>query len=464
MIHQARPYQKQALDQIRDHFKNGTKKVLLWLPTGGGKTFVFSQILKGAAEKGTHCIMVVRGRSLVEQAHERLVREGVHHGVLMNSHWNFRPTEKIQICSIDTLRSRAMKPEAKIVVIDEAHMATSPSYLEFLGQYPDAYFLPVTATPYTEKSMRHMADVIVHPASMTELANLGYLVLPRYFAPSTPDLRGVKVSSSTHDYVQDQLEQVMMGSKITGDVVSHWLKFGENRPTVCFAVSIAHSLSIMDAFNAAGVTAEHCEAGTPQHERKAMIKRLESGQTKIISNVGILCTGVDIPPLSCLIMARPTKSYNLFIQQAGRGTRPFPGKDDFLLLDHAGNVTQHGFITEEPPPCLDGTKQVRNQSPRTCDECFGVYYGTECPYCGKINVTATKEREIEHIEGELVELTEDSPIMFLNKLKRIQKEKGYKRGWIYHKLVDRYGEEIAQKLFPKRNVPDWVKSSYGAGQ
>ena len=292
--------------------------------------------------------MVVRGRKLVDQCHKRLMREGVYHGVLMNNHWNINPSANIQICSIDTLISRKIFPPADLIVYDEAHNAVSKGYREFVSHYPNAYHLAVTATPYTDQPLTHIAEHIVKPITMQDLINKGYLVPPIYYAPKTVDVSSVKISQSTKDYVVNDLEKIINENNIVGDLVETWRSFSEHRQTLVFAVSVKHSKHIAQMFNEAGIAAEHCDAETPEREREEVIKRFESGETKVITNVNLWSTGVDIPCVGCVVMARPTKSYTLFIQQLGRGTRPFPGKENFIVLDNAGNILRHGFITEEP--------------------------------------------------------------------------------------------------------------------
>lgn len=123
----SREYQTKSISDIREKFREGHRKVLLWLATGGGKTFVFCKMVKDSVSRGKRCIVVVRGRKLVDQASKRLFREGVNHGVLMASHWNYRPQAPVQVCSIDTLISRNLRPDADLIIIDEAHLFTPDS-------------------------------------------------------------------------------------------------------------------------------------------------------------------------------------------------------------------------------------------------------------------------------------------------------------------------------------------------
>ena len=462
--HQLRPYQTQSVTEIRDHFSKGTKKVLLHLATGGGKTIIFCYIMENAAARGKKVIMVVRGRKLVDQAHKRLLEQGVSHGVLMANHWNFNPLAPVQVCSIDTLNARDLYPEADLVVYDEAHYCISKSYHKFVENYPDAYHLAVTATPYTHKSIRHIADVVVKPVTVNELIGMGFLVPPIYYAPTQLDLSKVKISQATKDYVTADLDNILNNSVIVGNLVENWVKFAEQRSTLVFACTVKHSKYIAQMFCDAGIPAEHCDADTKDKEREAIVERLEYGQTKVLVNVGIFCTGVDIPTLGCILMARPTKSYILYIQMGGRGGRPAPGKKDFILLDNAGNVLRHGFLTDEPEASLDG-KKPSEKAPgvKTCPKCFAVLsqFEVECG-CGFIfGQGGGGERDPEEVDGTLVKL-EDMPIearafQRLTELKKTRKQRGHKKGWIYLSMKDEFGEDMANKYCPKREVPAWLK-------
>jgi DNA repair protein RadD len=459
------PYQEEAVRQIRELYQKGTKKVLLHLATGGGKTHIFSHIIEETSKRGNKCMMVVKGRELVKNASQRLEKEGVDHGVMMAGHWRVRPLYPVQVCSVDTLYRRKQAPPAKLIVIDEAHMATSDSYQWLAQQYPDAFFLAVTATPYVDKSLKHVAEATVHPITINELIEQGFLVPCRHYAPSTPDLKGIRTVNK--DYETEELARRM--DILTGDIVKHWKNHAENRPSICFAVNIRHSLSLMETFKASGIPTEHMDANTDDAEREAIFERLRGGHTKIVCNVGILGVGVDLPLVSCIIMARPTKSYNLYIQQAGRGTRTFAGKKDFILLDHAGNAKRHGLITDEQEVTLDG--EYTGKKPKTCHECLLVYLGSNCPACGPRTESMDDGRgvrSLNHLDGDLEEITE-TPIeiqvhRFIKELKKIKREKGYKRGWIYYKLVDKFGQELADKYFPKREIPWFIQAKLAGGK
>lgn len=456
-----RPYQQDAIEKIRTYYLNGKKRVLLHAPVGSGKTHIFSTILKSIYEKKKNAILVVNAVKLVEQASERLDREGVDHGVIMGNNKRNKPDALIQVCSIQTLGRRKTRPPADMIVIDEAHYATSKSYRELADDYPDAYFLGVTATPYVIGSLRHIADVIVKPVTMRDLIRDGYLVGPIYYAPSTPDLTGVRTRNG--EFATEDLDEILNQSQVVGDLVSSWEKLGENRPTLAFGVTVLHSMMIADAFNKAGIPARHVDATTKNKERYEAISGLESGKLKIISNVGILGVGVDIPSVSCIISARPTKSYALWVQLCGRGTRPFPGKKDFRVLDHSGNVLRHGCILAERNGSLDPIKKTtRPVELTTCSACYAVFAGNICPECGESNRSEPR-KQVETIEGELVS-TDPFYLQVVSRrgeLKDIAKRNNYHRNWVYYQLEREFGKDVASTFEPipwvRRSAPDFSK-------
>lgn len=328
---QLRDYQARAVDGVRKHYANGEKRVLLHLATGSGKTVCFSYMLAQAAERGRRAIMVVRGKELVNQASRRLSESGVHdHGVMQGNHWNYRPNAPIQICSIDTLRARGIYPEADFVVIDECHYAGSKSFRDFINHYPNAYILSVSATPHVKGGLGFLASKVVYPISIQDLMKQGYLVRPRYFAvPNEIDRGALKIDAKTGDYTNKSAGEAVEKAHICGDAIKHYKNYGESRATIYFAVSVEASQQACRDFNAAGVPAAHIDAKTPQTERDEILASLEAGKIKVVTNCGVLTTGVDIPCLGAIILARPTASYNLYIQ---------------MCLDHKTEVlTKYGF-------------------------------------------------------------------------------------------------------------------------
>jgi len=456
-----RPYQIKALNDIRGLYAQGVRRVLLQMPTGSGKTTVFSEVLNGVKSRGKKAIVVVFGVDLIENASQRLHREGIPHGVLQGNHWNYRPREAIQVCSITTLHRRKLTPDADLVVFDEAHQTNNTSYKWLIDQYPNAFFLPVTATPHLKKGMRHIADEVVYPITFKDLVAQGFLVPPRYFVPVQLDLSGVRIDAKTGDYSISDLSNKMDGPKIYGEVVTHYKSICNNQPAICFAINVKHSLMIRDMFLSEGIAADHIDADTPASERATAYKKLETGELKVLVNVGVATTGVDIPCLRAVILCRPTKSYNLMIQMCGRGTRPYSDKDFFTILDHANNVLEHGFIEDEQICNLDGWKKDSAKRAKICESCFFAWSPEKprepCPECGFVNAAqekSSKKSNLEVAEAKLVEIksVEDLHHMKLKKFvdKQIDKanQRGYKPGFVFHKIKEKYTETDAKKFWP----------------
>lgn len=467
-----RDYQELAINQIREEFKKGNTKVLLVMPTGSGKTKVFTHMMKEAFKRDFKSVMYVRGRQLVEQAHQRLMSEKVPHGVYMANHWARNFHAKIQLASIDTADSRGNYPEAYLVIVDEAHMATSQQYKDAIASYPPGtYFVSVTATPWMRESLLHLAEVVIKPTSFQKLVDEGYLIAPRYFGAKPPDFKGLKKSKG--EFVTEQLRERM--SVLSADIVQTWIEKAEGRPTLLFAVNVAHSKQICEEFNKAGIKAEHIDASIPVKDREAIISRMKTGETKVATSVRTMTTGVDIPFLGCISDAAPTLSYNLHIQKLGRGTRPFyasgfdlseiwqrlaaiqaSDKKDFIILDHAGNLTRHGYMEDEPEIFLEGVEKVdTGKAPKQCKTCYLLYDESFCPVCGPEIKTEKEKRQIDiEREVKLIELnihdkgTAAEMVKFVAQKKELAKKMSYKQGWVYYQVKEQYGEEIADSIFP----------------
>lgn len=429
------------------------------MPTGAGKTLCFTELMKRFASDGRRSIMAVRGVKLLSQAAERLEREGVPYSVIQASDKRLDESLFITLASIDTLARRKLRPEADLIVIDEAHLANSDSFKWFLGQYPDAYILAVTATPWHPEGFRSMADVIVEGASVRELITQNYLVPARYFVPERPDLSHVKRSGD--DYSLTDLNAAMNQARLFGPIVSNWLERGEGKPTLLFAVSIEHSRRLRDAFLAEGIAAEHVDGGYTRTERDDAERRLRAGVTKVVCSVGVYTTGVDFPSVENLILARPTLSPNLHFQILGRGSRPFPGKTHFKVFDHAGSIERHGFYEDPRPASLEGKPPAFNVVTRTCEKCFCTWLPTldpRCPglfpdgsRCGHVNeVKPSNHNRID--SDEAVSLVEVSPEelerrqleKFVREASRDAAERGHKPGAAFYKIKSRYGDAIAK--------------------
>ncbi len=446
-----RPYQLAGVEQIRNEIRAGSKRVLFVLATGGGKTVVASHIVASAVARGKRVLFVAHRRELINQAYAKLVANGLAEndvGVIMSGDKRRRPGAPVQVASIDTLRTKA-KPIADLVIIDEAHRSLAKSYRDLVEQYPAAVVLGLTATPYRAdgKGLGEMYSALVVIATPRVLIAEGFLVEPRvYTVPSAklPDLSSVKVSGG--DYDETELAAAVDRVGLVGDIVEHWQRHAGGVRTVAFAVSVQHSQHIAEQFRAAGIAAEHLDGATTTADRDAILARLQSGETLVVSNCGVLCEGWDQPSVKCCILARPTKSTGLYLQQAGRILRPWQDTPA-TILDHAGCAIEHGLPQDDREYTLDAAKKrkkgAENEAPcRTCPACFMVLPVTAkvCPGCGFEFIA--EARVLDEIDGQLVEVrpaTIEEKREEWDRLCALALQRGYQRGWIFHRYKEKFG-------------------------
>jgi superfamily II DNA or RNA helicase len=303
----------------------------------------------------------------------------------------------------------------------------------------------------------------------------------RIYAPSQPDLAGIKVARG--DYVEKQLAERVDTPDLVGDIATHWLRLAERRRTVVFATGVAHSVHIRDEFRRAGVWAEHIDGSTPSDERDRILQQLADGTVEVVTNCMVLTEGFDLPDLGCLVLARPTRHIGLFRQMIGRALRPAPGKDHALVLDHAGATLKHGFVEDEVVWTLDEDQRAdipaqaargNSQAPAltTCPECSAVRLeGRPCTVCGW---RPTPRPEVFDVaDGELERLDRDgrqTPAQwsaaakhsFHGQLAWICRERDYRPGWVGHKYKERFGHwPASHHAEPEEPLPEtlsWVRS------
>jgi superfamily II DNA or RNA helicase len=189
-----------------------------------------------------------------------------------------------------------------------------------INAYPEAKIIGMTATP-CRRDGRGLGNVftdLVLAPGVEELIEQKHLVGTRVFSWDV-DLKGVRTSKG--DYVESELEARMNTDKLVGDIISHHQRLAKGRKTVLFASGVGHSIHLAREFQAAGVRAEHLDGSTPIEERESILRRLSSGDLEVVSNCMVLTEGWDQPDVSCLVLARPTKSLGLYLQMAGRRLR-----------------------------------------------------------------------------------------------------------------------------------------------
>jgi superfamily II DNA or RNA helicase len=410
-----RPYQEQAVSEVRDSMKMGFRRTLLVLPTGAGKTVCFSYIAAGVAQKGKRVLIIAHRRELLKQISKALRLAGVRHAVL-DSKYHGIPTANVVVASVFTLANRLKRfPAPDLIIGDEAHHFTpSSTWGKVVAAFPEARVLGVTATPerMDGKGLGLMFDNMVVGPSVRELTDMGFLSPAEVYAPPAPDLKGVHTRAG--DYVKQELEALMGKAKVMGDAVQHYLKLASGRKAVAFCVSVKHAKELADAFKAAGVPAASIDGGMETEQRDGILDSFEKGGIDVLTSCDLISEGFDLPAVEVAILLRPTKSVGLYLQQVGRAVRIAPGKQGTIILDHANNTRVHGFIDDDREWELtaEQARKKKSQSEsaepvRTCPECFAAHRPTPvCPKCG--HVYKVKSRALEVEEGDLKKLERGS--------------------------------------------------------
>ena len=481
-----RDYQNDAISRFNT---DPHRCVLLVSPMGSGKTVIGTTIMKQYADLWRPSLFVVHRREIVMQTSRKLREFKIPHGIIMAGEKE-RPLERVQVAAIQTLHARAIRsdrmamPEAHLVVIDEAHRACAETYRKVIEAYPNARILGLTATPCRGdgRGLGGIFDSMIELPQVPDLIAKGHLVGTRVYAPTGPDLKGVQVRMG--DYVESQLADRMNTEKLVGNIVVHWLKHGEGRKTVVFAVNVGHSVHIRDEFVKCGVRAEHIDGSTPKAERDETLSRLARGEIDVVVNCMVLTEGWDMPDVGCCILARPTKQIGLYRQMLGRVLRPAPGKKDAIILDHSGAVFRLGFAEDRVEWTLDPDKGATNRTQAKreasggdriveCSQCSAMREGgKECPCCGFLPVK--KPADIRTTEGDLglVDRNRKAQAPIYDQEARrtwhamliyLAQERAYKSGWAAYKYKEKFGDwpprfTVPQPIEPSVEVRSWVRS------
>lgn len=465
-----RPHQANAIADLRRSLMAGKRRPLLVAPTGAGKTMIAASIVDGALRKGNRVLFVVPALSLINQTVNAFAAEGiVEVGVMQGYHELTDWTQPVQVASVQTLRNRQM-PDCDIAIIDEAHNWFS-FYEGWLAtaKYP---IVGLTATPWTKGLGKHFDSLIV-AATTAELIEQGYLSPFKVFAPSHPDLSGVRTLAG--DYHEGDLGAAMDKAPLVADIVETWRRRGENRSTLCFAVNRAHAKHLQRQFEVSGYPTGYIDANTPVEAREAISEAFHDGTIRVVVNVGCLTTGVDWD-VRCIILARPTKSKTLYTQIIGRGLRTAEGKDHCIILDHSDTTLRLGFVTDLAIDELDNgnPREAKERAereeplPKECPACAFVKPAkvSLCPSCG---FKPERQSSIECDDGELVEIkrgkakpTQAEKQEFYSQLIAIQRGRGYASGWVanqYRKKFEVWPRglvDVPQQ--PSPEVLSWVKA------
>ena len=339
-----RPYQAEAKQAILAAWDEGYRKTLLVLPTGCGKTVVFSSVTENQVNKGHRVLIMAHRGELLDQAADKLKEASGLDSVLekaeSTSLGSFLPVTVGSVQSLAQEKRLARFPNNYFqdIIVDEAHHCLSDSYKRVLDHFPNANILGVTATPDRGdmKNLGEFFDSKAYEYSMTEAIREGYLwPMKAQMIPLELDIADVGVSSG--DFSAGEIGHAL--EPYLHQIASEMANYCRGRKTVVFLPLIATSQKFCAMLNDAGLRA--AEVNGNSDDRSEVLADFEAGKYDVLCNSMLLTEGWDCPSVNCIVVLRPTKIRSLYQQMVGRGMRLSPGKTELLLLDFLWMTERH---------------------------------------------------------------------------------------------------------------------------
>lgn len=366
-----RKYQEEAREAVQQEWEEGRKRTLLVLPTGCGKTIVFSKIIEDRVRLGERVLVLAHRSELLEQASDKLkTATGLGTALEKAESTSIGSWFRVVVGSVQTLqrekRLSQFPPDYfDTIVIDEAHHAISDGYQRVLQHFEDANVLGVTATPdRTDKqNLGKYFDSLAYEYSLIDAIKSGYLSkITALTVPLTLDIS--KVSMSAGDFKASEVGTAL--DPYLEQIADEMVKQCADRKTVVFLPLVKTSKKFRDILNKKGFKA--AEVNGESEDRAEILEDFDKGKYNVLCNSMLLTEGWDCPTVDCVVVLRPTKSRSLYSQAIGRGTRLAPGKENLLILDFLWHTERHELcrpahlITDSPEVAK---KMVENMAEQT---------------------------------------------------------------------------------------------------
>ena len=456
-------YQEEAIKKLSEGWARNKRQILA-LTTGSGKTFTFVTIAKLAADRGGTVLVLTHRTELFTQTFESF-------GMMDHKPYEISPGNPdpkslngIFLAMVETLALRESllsKLNPKLIIIDEAHFG---NFTKIIDMFPDAYVLAVTATPVGKHFYEYYTN-IVQTIDTPDLIREGFLV-PYKAYQMTDDFSDLKKGAGG-DYSAKSQYDHFNKDKLYNGVVEEWKLRVEGKKTIVFNCNIKHSEETAQAFRDAGIKSYSVTSKTKKADRERYMDEFENGDCMVLNNTSILTAGYDYPPIECVILNRATDSVTLFLQMIGRGSRLFPGKENFICLDFGGNHNRHGLWSQPRKWELKAPKKKKRGEAvvKDCPKCEALVFGSAriCEFCGyefPVVIASLKEGVMEEyfekdIPDKPIKECTSEEIALLVRLDRLPanraaglvksrgeeelhifaKAMGYSRGWVYNRML-----------------------------
>lgn len=444
--------------------KRNVRSLVIESPTGSGKTALTAMMVKTASARGVRCWFLMHRVELLRQSIITFSAVGVEFGIISTG-FSEDPSRLVQLCSVGSIKRRLDRIAAPgLIIYDESHHVAAKSWADIHAAYPKAFHIGLTATPerLDGKGLGTFFSEMIKGPEIRWLIENGFLsdyrlVIP----PGGVDATGVHKTMG--DFNKAELAIAADQPTIVGNAVREYKKYASGKRAIARHVNIDLSQRLAAEFVASGVPALHVDGKTPRVQRQAAMDSFIRGETLVLTNVDLFSEGVDVPSVECVLDLRPTQSLTLCMQFWGRSLRPFPGKAKAIIIDMAGNFKRHGLPCEVRDWSLTGRKKKKkgDEPPvvtTECPECYLVIIGrpAECPECGHVFDTGGGGRNVELVDGELVEVNLDearkqkwakiekwreiAKAKTLDDFKALAVKYKYKPGWAWYRFNARRTE------------------------
>lgn len=437
---QLRQYQKDVLNKLYKALKTNSK-VLLSLPTGAGKTIMMSEWAKKMSQKGLRTAIIVDRLELIQQTYEKL--NGNASVLYSGKKYSFDSHSLIHIIMLQTANRRMqmlLDIEFDFIFFDEIHQYCEGKMFQALCDcQPSAKIIGVSATPIDDKGyLLKGFDECINDVQTQQLIDEGYLTKPIYYTPQSYNLDLSYIRMTGGDYDISQLDELMANVKCAQKIYNEWNTIAQTRKTIVFCSSIKQAEVLCQYFRKRGVHCYCVHSEMSLEERENTLYNFSIGIVRVVFNVGILVAGYDEPTVDCIVFANPTKILRRYLQQAGRGLRIAPDKNNCLMLDCANIVREHGFCNDirffKPKQ-----KEADLNTIKQCPECGAIVNKTTkiCPYCCyDFSVIKEETKPMPKKEIEKLEKAFNMQQELKQQISQLVDERDYKKGYKWYLFID----------------------------
>jgi len=464
-----RDYQEEVIFHM---INNEAERMVVCLPTGAGKTVVFSTYAAAMVSVGKVVAIAVNRRELLAQTQNALKKMGVQAGAISSKSKNF-PLSQCYVMMVETIARRpaqleALQQRCDVLIVDECHIGNFTKILDGFKKV-----IGFSATPMVTQRKEPLAKDyhnVYTPVQVGDLIKSGHLTPAKTYAPKDSMTTGnFKVKKSTGDFDERQMGDLLSQDKYLTYAVSYAKKYAENKRAIVYNANIEHSLAVTHAMKSAGLNAYHVDGTTPDYERKQILMNLFEQPDAIVNNVGILTFGFDCPEVETIILNRATTSLPLYLQMCGRGSRLSSKitKEGFTIVDLCGNYALHGQWSDDRDWDMLFHKKANDADgiapQKGCPACDAVVHARvmECPECGHRFHKAPDEFDVADPELVLITQMKANVSAIMNKVN--ERGQNVYRGLhlikedVFKKNQDKNLEQMTEILL--KLLPEWCREN-----